>query len=96
MRRIGASEARNTLGGLLDPVQQGEEIMIIRHGKAVARLVPADRRPDRKRAIAAVARLRALAEAERDARRANGRKPMTLGDWAGCRDEGRRGEPGSR
>ena len=96
MREIGAFEATNTLGGLLDLVQQGEEIVITRHGKPVARLVPADRRPDRSRAIAAVARLRALAEAERAARRADGRKPMTLGDWAGCRDDGRRGEPGSR
>jgi prevent-host-death family protein len=40
MREIGAFEAKNTLGSLLDRVQRGEEIIITRHGKPVARLVP--------------------------------------------------------
>ena len=39
MREIGAFEAKNTLGTLLDLVQQGEEVVITRHGKPVARLV---------------------------------------------------------
>jgi prevent-host-death family protein len=34
------SEAKNRLGQLLDLVERGEEIIITRHGKAVARLVP--------------------------------------------------------
>jgi len=41
MRLVGASEARNKLDQLLDLVEQGEEITITRHGKEVARLVPA-------------------------------------------------------
>lgn len=40
MQEIGAFEAKNRLGSLLDSVAQGEEIVITRHGKAVARLVP--------------------------------------------------------
>ena len=40
MQEIGAFEAKNTLGALLDRVQQGEEIVITRHGKPVARLAP--------------------------------------------------------
>lgn len=44
MKQIGAFEAKNTLGALLDRVQRGEEIRITRHGKPVARLVP-DRDP---------------------------------------------------
>ena len=40
MREIGAFEAKNTLGGLLDLVEEGEEIVITRRGKPVARLVP--------------------------------------------------------
>ena len=40
MREIGAFEAKNRLGQLLDLVEQGEEVVITRHGKAVARLVP--------------------------------------------------------
>ncbi|MBL8472151.1 MAG: type II toxin-antitoxin system prevent-host-death family antitoxin [Rhodocyclaceae bacterium] len=41
MREIGAFEAKNKLGTLLDWVEQGEEVLITRRGKAVARLVPA-------------------------------------------------------
>jgi prevent-host-death family protein len=40
VREVGAFEARNQLGQLLDLVQQGEEINITRHAKEVARLVP--------------------------------------------------------
>ena len=40
MREVGAFEAKNTLGALLDLVQGGEEVVITRHGKRVARLVP--------------------------------------------------------
>jgi prevent-host-death family protein len=40
MREVGAFEAKNTLGSLLDLVQAGEEVAITRHGKRVARLVP--------------------------------------------------------
>jgi len=38
---IGAFEAKNTLGSLLDRVERGEEVVITRRGKPVARLVPA-------------------------------------------------------
>jgi prevent-host-death family protein len=40
VQEIGAFEAKNKLAALLDRVEQGEEIVITRHGKAVARLVP--------------------------------------------------------
>ena len=40
MREIGAFEAKNTLGTLLDLVEKGEEVVITRRGKRVARLVP--------------------------------------------------------
>ncbi len=39
MQYIGAFEAKNTLGALLDRVEKGEEIVITRHGKPVARMV---------------------------------------------------------
>jgi prevent-host-death family protein len=38
-KEIGAFEAKNTFGTLLDRVERGEEIIITRHGKPVARLV---------------------------------------------------------
>ena len=40
MTEIGAFEAKNKLGSLLDRVESGEEIVITRHGKPVARLIP--------------------------------------------------------
>jgi prevent-host-death family protein len=40
MQEVGAFEAKNTLGSLLDRVEKGEEIVITRRGKRVARLVP--------------------------------------------------------
>lgn len=40
MKEIGAFEAKNRLGQLLDLIEHGEEVVITRHGKAVARLVP--------------------------------------------------------
>lgn len=41
MKSVGAFEAKTHLSALLQRVERGEEIMITRHGKAVARLVPA-------------------------------------------------------
>jgi prevent-host-death family protein len=50
MSKIGAFEAKNRLGALLDRVEQGEEIVITRRGKPVAKLVPAGQGFDRKKA----------------------------------------------
>jgi len=50
MREIGAFEAKNKLGTLLDWVANGEEVLITRRGKAVARLVPAEPGFDRAHA----------------------------------------------
>ena len=40
MKEVGAFDAKNKLGTLLDWVEQGEEVVITRRGKAVARLIP--------------------------------------------------------
>ena len=37
---VGAYEAKNGLGSLLDRVEQGESFVITRHGRPVARLSP--------------------------------------------------------
>ena len=57
MREIGAFEAKNRLGALLDRVEHGEEIVITRRGKPVAKLVPAEPGFDRPKARRAVAGL---------------------------------------
>ena len=54
MREIGAFEAKNRLGALLDRVEHGEEIVITRRGKPVAKLVPAGSGFDRAKARRAV------------------------------------------
>ena len=54
MREIGAFEAKNRLGALLDRVEHGEEIVITRRGKPVAKLVPAGLGFDRAKARRAV------------------------------------------
>lgn len=58
MREIGAFEAKNKLGTLLDWVEQGEEVLITRRGKAVARLVAAESGIDRAKARRAAAGIR--------------------------------------
>jgi prevent-host-death family protein len=58
MRQVGAFEAKSKLGQLLDWVEAGEEVIITRHGKAVARLTSPDQSIDRDRAQAAASRIR--------------------------------------
>ena len=62
MREVGAFEAKNKLGALLDWVAAGEEVLITRHGRAVARRVPATPTFDRAKARQAA---RGLLEASR-------------------------------
>jgi prevent-host-death family protein len=39
MQQIGVREARERIGQLLDAALAGEEVVILRHGKLIARLV---------------------------------------------------------
>jgi prevent-host-death family protein len=57
---IGAFEAKTRLGQLLDRVEAGEEIVITRRGKVVARLAPPERKPDHDAGRRAAERIRAL------------------------------------
>ncbi len=59
MREIQASAAKTHLASLLDEVERGESLLITRHGRPIARLVPeADRR--RAEVIKALQRLDAF------------------------------------
>lgn len=82
MQEIKASEAKNNLGALLDRVERGEEIIITRRGKPVARLVPSGSHADLEAARAAAASLRTLA------REIQG-PPMSWDAMKAYRDEGR-------
>jgi prevent-host-death family protein len=78
MDTVGAFEAKTHLSALLERVAQGESFTITRHGKPVARLVPAEPR-DPERIKAAIRRMREIA-----ARQTLG------GDWREFRDAGRK------
>jgi len=79
MITVGAFEAKTHFSTLLERVSHGEEVVITRHGKPVARLVPAAV-ADRSRFDQAIAKLKAL------------RAGCTLGglSWKELRDQGRR------
>ncbi|HWP17588.1 MAG TPA: type II toxin-antitoxin system Phd/YefM family antitoxin [Burkholderiaceae bacterium] len=77
---IGAFEAKTHLSALLDRVEQGEEVVITKHGRPVARLTPV-------RPAASVSEDGDLFELMR--RQRAGRR-LAL-DWRQLRDEGRKG-----
>jgi len=60
MREIQASDAKARLPQLLDEVERGETLIITRHGRAIARIVPeVDRRQEEvDRALASIRELR--------------------------------------
>lgn len=79
MVTVGAYEAKTQLSALLDKVEQGEEVVITRHGKPVARLVKAET-ASREQIDAAIARIK---------ERREGVTTDGLG-WKALRDEGRK------
>jgi len=60
MKKIGAFDAKNKLAHLLDLAEKGEEIIITRHGKQVARLLPMAKAFDREAARQAVEELKKM------------------------------------
>ena len=79
---IGAFEAKNRLSSLLERAERGEEIVITRRGKPVARLVPFQGTSDQDTARKAAEGIRKLA------------RELKLGkfdweEWKKYRDEGR-------
>ena len=75
---VGSFEAKTHLAALIDRAAAGEEVIITRRGKPVARLVAMEP-PGDAGAREAVARLRAM------------RRPTPGGlDWKELRDEGRK------
>jgi prevent-host-death family protein len=82
MREVGAFEAKNKLSELLDLAEKGEEVVITRHGKEVARLVPPKGRHSVAEARAAIARIRERAERARLG-------PFDWEEWKAYVNEGR-------
>jgi len=84
MPEVGAFEAKNTLGTLLDRVERGEEIVITRHGKPVARLTALEED--------AGSQMQAQAAFDRIRKRAAELKLGTF-DWAVVKQERDAGRP---
>jgi prevent-host-death family protein len=80
MREIQASEAKTHLPQLLDDVERGETLIIKRHGRAIARIVPeVDHRQEE--IDSAIAGIMAL-------RKRNGK--ITFEELRSAREEGRK------
>jgi prevent-host-death family protein len=87
MASVTAYEAKTRFGKLLERVAQGEEVVITKHEKPVARLIPEGRasRPAVRQAVARLRELR-LRIAER-----TGKKPkVSFDDFKAAVEEGRR------
>jgi prevent-host-death family protein len=63
MKEISAIEAKNKLAHLLDLAEKGEEIIITRHGKQVARLGPIQKPFDREAALQAAKDIKEMSKA---------------------------------
>ena len=85
MAKVTAFEAKTRFGELLDRVAEGEEVVITRHDKPVARLIPEGVRPldEVRRAVAGLRELQ-----ERIGRRSKAK--LTARDVRAAIEEGRR------
>ncbi|MCB1497183.1 MAG: type II toxin-antitoxin system Phd/YefM family antitoxin [Bauldia sp.] len=82
MTEVGSFEAKNTLSALLERAEHGEEIVITRRGRPVAKLVPYTETGKRERAEEAARRIRERARAEGGY--------FDWEEWKAYRDAGRR------
>jgi prevent-host-death family protein len=80
MRQIQASVAKARFAELLGEVERGESVVITRHGKPVAWLIPDEARREReiKQAMADIEEIRKHT------------KPMSVEEILAARDEGRK------
>jgi prevent-host-death family protein len=84
MSEVGLFDAKNRLSELVDRAERGEETVITRRGKAVAKLVPIARRSE-----ADIERAREAMERIRERAKKFGGK-FDWDEWKKYRDEGRR------
>jgi prevent-host-death family protein len=79
MRTIQAAEAKTQFLRILDDVEQGESVIVTRHGRKVARIVPeADAEQDRvSKAMQSILEIRKRT------------KPVSLEEILEMRDQGR-------
>ena len=79
MTTVGVLEAETGIASLLQRVERGEEIVITRHGKPIARLVPT-KTVGVERGDDVIERIKVV----------RARASLDRLEWRGLRDEGRR------
>jgi prevent-host-death family protein len=80
MKTVQASAAKAQLLQLLDDVERGETVLITRHGRPIARLVP-DETLQQQGIDKAIADIKAIRQRN---------KPVTVEEILAWRDEGRK------
>jgi len=80
---IGAFEAKTHFSELLERAERGEEIVITKRGKAVARLMPMPVEHEEEAGLAALRRMREIAKT-------TGIKRFDWKEWKKYVEEGRR------
>jgi prevent-host-death family protein len=86
MLQVAVNQAKNQLSALIHAVEQGEEVVLTRHGKRIARIVT-DSEEIPEQPLIAQKRLEAAALLQE--MRARVRVGQTM-DWQAARDTGRR------
>ena len=81
--KVSSSQARINFSALPDQVERGEEVIITRRGRSVAKLVPVPRPADVSKAREALRRIRKRAKEMNFG-------PFNWEEWKRYRDEGRR------
>jgi prevent-host-death family protein len=79
MQTIQASEAKTKFLSILDEVERGASVIVTRHGKPIARIIP-EAEIDRARVEQAFEDIRALRKRT---------KPVSIEEILAMRDEGR-------
>ena len=82
MNEIGSFEAKNKLSELLAKAERGEETIITRRGRPIAKLVPVTAGHDVEAARGAMRRIRTLAQELKLG-------PFKWNEWKAYRDRGR-------
>ena len=80
MREIEASEAEALFSRLLDDVERGETLLIKRHGKVIARIIP-EREVTQEKIDRAISDIRAIRQRT---------APVSVAEILAMRDEGRK------
>ncbi len=83
VRKVQASEAKTQFLRILDEVEQGQSVLVTRHGKAVAQIIPVAESEADKRARIYRAKQDILEIRKRT-------KPTSVEEILAARDEGRR------